>query len=64
MDNDTISRFPNRRDSLSMSLSGEQLTLEGMKVIFDENITLFPVDLEASKPNHNNVVRYGRDKRG
>jgi hypothetical protein len=44
-----------------MSLSGEQLTLEGMKVVFDENVTLFPVDLEANTPSHTNVVRFGRD---
>ena len=60
---DPTNLFPNRKDPHSMALSSEELSMEGMKVIFDENVTLFPVDLEPKQDSTPKIVRLGRNRR-
>lgn len=60
---DSRNLYPNSKDPRSMALSSEELSLEGMKVIFDENVTLFPVDLEPKQDSGPKIVQVSRNRR-
>lgn len=54
--------FPNRLTHQPQALSDDYLSLEGMKVVFDENVTLFPVELENTSETRTTVISMPRKK--
>jgi len=42
-------RFPSRPGDLAMTLSDDPVLIDGMKVLFDTKVTLYPVTLKPGE---------------
>jgi hypothetical protein len=56
-------RFPSRPGALAMTLSEEPVLLDGMKVLFDTKVTLYPVTLKPG-PDSEEAERDEHERRG
>jgi hypothetical protein len=56
-------RFPSRPGELAMTLSEEPVLLDGMKVLFDTRVTLYPVTLKPG-PDSEEEERDEHERRG
>lgn len=56
-------RFPSRPGVLAMTLSEEPVLLDGMKVLFDTKVTLYPVTLKPG-PDSEQEERDEHERRG
>lgn len=56
-------RFPSRPGDLAMTLSEEPVLLDGMKVLFDTKVTLYPVTLKPG-PDSEKEERDEHERRG
>jgi hypothetical protein len=57
------SRFPSRPGDLALTLSDEPVLIDGMKVLFDTKVTLYPVTLKPG-PDAEPDGRADRERRG
>jgi hypothetical protein len=46
-------RFPSRPGDLALTLSDEPVLIDGMKVLFDTKVTLYPVTLKPGSDTEN-----------
>ncbi|HKP20594.1 MAG TPA: hypothetical protein VJT68_03700 [Thermoleophilaceae bacterium] len=57
-------RFPSRPGGLAMTLSDEPVLIDGMKVLFDTKVTLYPVTLKPGPDADDSERADERDSRG
>jgi hypothetical protein len=55
-------RFPSRPGDLALTLSDEPVLIDGMKVLFDTKVTLYPVTLKPGSDSDD--VRRSGEERG
>jgi hypothetical protein len=63
MRNQTHTVFPKNGHYPAMGLTAEEVMLEGMKVLFDDKVGLYPVNLVA-KPDERKTMQEQRDGHG
>jgi hypothetical protein len=57
-------RFPSRPGDLALTLSDEPVLIDGMKVLFDTKVTLYPVTLKPGSEGDDRRPEEERGRRG